>query len=187
MDTCGTAGDGVCQDGGWAASGSMCELGTDCSDCGARPAAVPVLDPVPAPPLPPGVAGVGGEAISGGEATSVAPAPPLPPGVAGVGGVATSGGEATSVGGEAASVSGATQDAGSGLAIGLAITAIGLALLVAMLGTRVTKRRTHDTRATKECTLVTRYQGTMRTSGSEALPGSTKTALRATSYQPRKL
>ena len=137
MDTCGTAGDGVCQDGGWAASGSMCELGTDCSDCGARPAAVPVLDPAPAPPLPPGVAGVGGEAISGGEATSVAPAPPLPPGVAGVGGVATSGGEATSVGGEAASVSGATQDAGSGLAIGLAITAIGLALLVAMLGTGI--------------------------------------------------
>ena len=111
MDTCGTAGDGVCQDGGWAASGSMCELGTDCSDCGARPAAVPVLDPAPAPPLPPGVAGVGG--------------------------VATSGGEATSVGGEAASVSGATQDAGSGLAIGLAITAIGLALLVAMLGTGI--------------------------------------------------
>ena len=36
MDTCGTAGDGVCQDGGWKAFGSMCEFGTDCSDCGSR-------------------------------------------------------------------------------------------------------------------------------------------------------
>ena len=36
MDACGTAGDGVCQDGGWKAFGSMCEFGTDCSDCGSR-------------------------------------------------------------------------------------------------------------------------------------------------------
>ena len=36
MDSCSTAGDEVCQDGGWAAFGSMCEFGTDCSDCGSR-------------------------------------------------------------------------------------------------------------------------------------------------------
>jgi hypothetical protein len=48
LDTCGTAGDGVCQDGGWEAYGSMCEYGTDCRDCGSRL----LLDP---PPSPPGV------------------------------------------------------------------------------------------------------------------------------------
>ena len=36
LDTCGTAGDAVCQDGDWGAFGSMCEFGTDCSDCGSR-------------------------------------------------------------------------------------------------------------------------------------------------------
>merc|ERR1719149_458120 len=61
MDTCGTAGDGVCQDGGWKAFGSMCEFGTDCSDCGSRllldpPPSPPVFPPPPPPtPLPPGV------------------------------------------------------------------------------------------------------------------------------------
>ena len=56
LDTCGTAGDGVCQDGGWKAFGSMCEFGTDCSDCGSR---LP-LDPPPSPPaLPPGAIGGG--------------------------------------------------------------------------------------------------------------------------------
>ena len=51
MDTCGTAGDGVCQDGGWKAFGSMCNFGTDCSDCGSRF----LLDPPPSPPpVPPG-------------------------------------------------------------------------------------------------------------------------------------
>jgi hypothetical protein len=59
MDTCGTAGDGVCQDGGWKAFGSMCEFGTDCSDCGSRllldpPPSPPVFPPPPPPkPLPP--------------------------------------------------------------------------------------------------------------------------------------
>ena len=36
MDTCDTAGDEICQDGGRAAFGSKCEFGTDCSDCGPR-------------------------------------------------------------------------------------------------------------------------------------------------------
>ena len=36
LNTCGTAGDGVCQDGGWKAVGSICEFGTDCIDCGSR-------------------------------------------------------------------------------------------------------------------------------------------------------
>ena len=36
LDTCGTAGDSICQDGGWGAYGSMCEFGTDCADCGSR-------------------------------------------------------------------------------------------------------------------------------------------------------
>lgn len=35
-DTCGTAGDGICQDGGAGASGGACALGTDCTDCGPR-------------------------------------------------------------------------------------------------------------------------------------------------------
>ena len=46
LNTCGTDGDGVCQDGGWGAFGSMCEFGTDCSDCGSRL----LLDPPPSPP-----------------------------------------------------------------------------------------------------------------------------------------
>ena len=47
LDTCGTAGDTVCQDGGWKAFGSMCAFGTDCSDCGSRL----LLDPPPSPPV----------------------------------------------------------------------------------------------------------------------------------------
>jgi len=45
LNTCGTDGDGVCQDGGWGAFGSMCDFGTDCSDCGSRL----LLDPPPSP------------------------------------------------------------------------------------------------------------------------------------------
>ena len=37
LDTCDTAGDAVCQDGGpGAGAKSTCELGTDCTDCGTR-------------------------------------------------------------------------------------------------------------------------------------------------------
>jgi hypothetical protein len=46
LDTCGTAGDGVCQDGDWGAMGDWCEFGTDCSDCGPRL----LLDPPHSPP-----------------------------------------------------------------------------------------------------------------------------------------
>ena len=46
LDTCGTAGDDVCQDGGWGAYGSMCEFGTDCVDCGSRV----LVDSPPSPP-----------------------------------------------------------------------------------------------------------------------------------------
>ena len=98
MDTCGNAGDGVCQDGGWKAYGSMCEFGTDCSDCGSRL----LLDPPPSPPVFP----------------PPPPPTPLPPGV----------------GVEATSDSVAAQDAGPGLAIGLAL---GGCLLVAMLAAAI--------------------------------------------------
>ena len=65
MDTCATAGDGVCQDGGWEAFGSMCDFGTDCSDCGSRL----LLDPPPSPPpLPPGATT---EIVSAKEVTLV--------------------------------------------------------------------------------------------------------------------
>ena len=65
MDTCATAGDGVCQDGGWQAFGSMCDFGTDCSDCGSRL----LLDPPPSPPpLPPGATT---EIVSAKEVTLV--------------------------------------------------------------------------------------------------------------------
>ena len=49
LDTCGTAGDGVCQDGGWGARGDWCAYGTDCSDCDSRL----LLDPPPSPPVYP--------------------------------------------------------------------------------------------------------------------------------------
>ncbi|MCB9507657.1 MAG: hypothetical protein H6700_08900 [Myxococcales bacterium] len=35
-NTCGTADDGDCDDGGPGSSYSVCELGTDCNDCGPR-------------------------------------------------------------------------------------------------------------------------------------------------------
>ena len=47
LDTCRTAIDTVCQDGGWGAMGDWCEFGTDCSDCGSRL----LLDPPPSPPV----------------------------------------------------------------------------------------------------------------------------------------
>ena len=43
LDSCRWANDTVCQDGGWGASGppsggsgTVCEFGTDCTDCGFR-------------------------------------------------------------------------------------------------------------------------------------------------------
>jgi hypothetical protein len=36
-DTCSTAYDGLCDDGGPGSLYSVCEYGTDCNDCGARP------------------------------------------------------------------------------------------------------------------------------------------------------
>ena len=74
LDTCGTAGDTVCQDGGWGAFGSMCEFGTDCSDCGSRllldpPPSPPVFPPPPPPtPQPPGATT---EIVSAKEVTLV--------------------------------------------------------------------------------------------------------------------
>lgn len=35
-DTCATASNGVCEDGGNGATASTCARGTDCTDCGAR-------------------------------------------------------------------------------------------------------------------------------------------------------
>jgi hypothetical protein len=37
-DTCVDAADGVCDDGGPAAAYALCQLGTDCTDCGVRSA-----------------------------------------------------------------------------------------------------------------------------------------------------
>ena len=49
LNTCRTAGDAVCQDGGWGALGNWCDRGTDCTDCGSRL----LLDPSPSPPFSP--------------------------------------------------------------------------------------------------------------------------------------
>jgi hypothetical protein len=38
-NTCESAGDGECDDGGEGAQYDVCSLGTDCDDCGPRPAA----------------------------------------------------------------------------------------------------------------------------------------------------
>ena len=40
LDTCDTAGDAVCQDGGSGGTYNTCELGTDCTDCGTRRVAI---------------------------------------------------------------------------------------------------------------------------------------------------
>ncbi len=45
-NTCVYAGDGECDDGGAGARTSLCGLGTDCVDCGAR-APLPPPDPMP--------------------------------------------------------------------------------------------------------------------------------------------
>ena len=37
-NTCDSAGDGECDDGGEGAAYDVCSLGTDCDDCGPRPA-----------------------------------------------------------------------------------------------------------------------------------------------------
>ena len=74
LDTCGTAGDGVCQDGGWGARGDWCAYGTDCRDCDARllldpPPSPPVYPPPPPPtPQPPGATT---EIVSAKEVTLV--------------------------------------------------------------------------------------------------------------------
>ena len=36
IDTCQFASDGACDDGGPGSQFSVCELGTDCTDCGPR-------------------------------------------------------------------------------------------------------------------------------------------------------
>lgn len=35
-NTCQWANDGVCDDGGSGSTYNLCDLGTDCADCGAR-------------------------------------------------------------------------------------------------------------------------------------------------------
>jgi hypothetical protein len=44
-DTCQYSGDGACDDGGPNSSYSVCELGTDCTDCGPRGGSVGSTDP----------------------------------------------------------------------------------------------------------------------------------------------
>src|SRR5690554_2735869 len=49
-NTCGSAGDGQCDDGGTGAQFDSCAYGTDCSDCGSRPVIEePDPDPDPEP------------------------------------------------------------------------------------------------------------------------------------------
>merc|ERR1719399_2560262 len=53
-NSCNSAGDEICDDGGAGSKFSACDLGEDCNDCGYR--AVPPLPPIPPahppPPLP---------------------------------------------------------------------------------------------------------------------------------------
>ncbi|MCB9595107.1 MAG: hypothetical protein H6719_20485 [Sandaracinaceae bacterium] len=54
-NTCRWAGDGACDDGGPGASFSVCALGTDCDDCGARTGGTTgtTPEPTPTPTSPP--------------------------------------------------------------------------------------------------------------------------------------
>jgi len=56
LDTCRTAGDGICQDEvmgwvrlgrAWRRSGAWCEFGTDCTDCGPQDLPLLLVDPRP--------------------------------------------------------------------------------------------------------------------------------------------
>ena len=79
LDTCVTAGDAICQDGGWGASGVWCEFGTDCADCGPRLVTHPPPSPLrfPPPPLP---LPTPSPAVSAVQAAPAVPnAPPAPP------------------------------------------------------------------------------------------------------------
>ena len=58
LHSCSTANDGVCNDGGPGApqDSFVCQLGSDCNDCGPRMVPVPPLpqpSPLPLPPSPP--------------------------------------------------------------------------------------------------------------------------------------
>ena len=79
LDTCVTAGDAICQDGGWGASGVWCEFGTDCADCGPRLVTHPPPSPLrfPPPPLP---LPTPSPAVPAMQAAPAVPnAPPAPP------------------------------------------------------------------------------------------------------------
>ena len=52
-NTCNSAGDGDCDDGGSGSEYSVCTLGTDCADCGRRECHLPPLPPSYPDPLPP--------------------------------------------------------------------------------------------------------------------------------------
>ena len=79
LDTCVTAGDAICQDGGWGASGVWCEFGTDCADCGPRLVTHPPPSPLrfPPPPLPLPTPSPAVPAVQ--AAPAVPNAPPAPP------------------------------------------------------------------------------------------------------------
>merc|ERR1719261_310332 len=46
VDTCGHSSDSLCDDGGPGAQYAMCQLGTDCTDCGRRAIYQPPMPPV---------------------------------------------------------------------------------------------------------------------------------------------
>ena len=79
LDTCVTAGDAICQDGGWGASGVWCEFGTDCADCGPRLVTHPTPSPLrfPPPPLPLTTPSPAVPAVP--AVPNAPPAPPLSP------------------------------------------------------------------------------------------------------------
>jgi hypothetical protein len=60
LETCRYAGDGECDDGGPGSLYSVCELGTDCADCGPRGSGPTEPPPVEPPPVEPPPAGTGG-------------------------------------------------------------------------------------------------------------------------------
>jgi len=52
-ETCGYSGDGDCDDGGEGAEFNLCEVGTDCVDCGSRVDFAQLIDHSPSRPIAP--------------------------------------------------------------------------------------------------------------------------------------
>lgn len=77
-NTCEYALDDACDDGGPGAEFGLCDIGTDCADCGPRVPALPVSPP-PAPSDDDGGDDDGGDDDGGGDDSAPTIAPPPPP------------------------------------------------------------------------------------------------------------